>query len=129
MKTDIKNKDDIIILVDTFYAKVRENETIGFIFDEIAQVNWETHLPKMYNFWAGILLGETDFRGNPMLKHIMLSKRTDMTDTQFAEWLRLFSETVDELYEGYLADEAKIRSKMIARNMLLRINQVQEGVQ
>lgn len=126
MKTDIRDKKDIVVLVDTFYGKVRENSIIGFIFDEIAEVNWETHLPKMYNFWAGILLGETDFRGNPMLKHIILSKKTEMTDTQFDEWLRLFFETVDDLYEGNLAEEAKYRAKMIARNMLFRINQIEE---
>lgn len=124
MKTDIKDKEDIIAFVDAFYSKVRDNETIGFIFDEVAKVNWETHLPKMYNFWAGILLGETDFRGNPMLKHIMLSKRTEMSATQFNEWLRLFHETIDELYEGQLAEEAKHRAVLIARNMLTRINQV-----
>jgi hemoglobin len=124
MKTDIKNKEDIMALVDSFYGKVGDNEILGFIFDDVAQVNWVTHLPKMYDFWAGILLGENDFRGNPMLKHIMLSKRTEMSDYQFNEWLRLFHETVDEMYEGQLAEEAKHRANLIARNMLTRINQV-----
>ena len=128
MKHDIRNKDDIKLMVDTFYGKVQENEILGFIFNDIAEVDWDTHLPHMYNFWAGILFGENQFRGQPMYKHIMLSKKTKMGDTQFAEWLRLFGETVLELFEGPRADEAIARSQMIARNFLYRINQVEDRV-
>lgn len=128
MKHDIRNKDDIKLMVDTFYGKVQENEILGFIFNDIAEVDWDTHLPHMYNFWAGILFGENEFRGQPMYKHIMLSKKTKMGDTQFAEWLRLFGETVIELFEGPRADEAIARSQMIARNFLYRINQVEDKV-
>src|SRR6056300_647137 len=104
MKYDIRNKDDIKLLVDTFYGKVQESEILGFIFNDIAEVDWDTHLPHMYNFWAGILFGENQFRGQPMYKHIMLSKKTEMSDKQFAEWLRLFGETVFDLFEGPRAD-------------------------
>jgi truncated hemoglobin YjbI len=58
----------------------------------------------------------------------MLSKKTKMGDTQFAEWLRLFGETVLDLFEGPRADEAIARSQMIARNFLYRINQVEDRV-
>ena len=128
MKYDIRNKDDIKLLVDTFYGKVQESEILGFIFNDIAEVDWDTHLPHMYNFWAGILFGEDQFRGQPMYKHIMLSKKTEMSDKQFAEWLRLFGETVLDLFEGPRADEAIARSQMIARNFLYRINQVEDRV-
>jgi hemoglobin len=128
MKYDIRNKDDIKLLVDTFYGKVQESEILGFIFNDIAEVDWDTHLPHMYNFWAGILFGENQFRGQPMYKHIMLSKKTEMSDKQFAEWLRLFGETVFDLFEGPRADEVIARSQMIARNFLYRINQVEDRV-
>lgn len=126
LKTDIRNKKDIKLLVDTFYGKVQASPILGFIFNDIAHINWETHLPHMYNFWAGILFGENEFRGNPMYKHIMLSKKTQMSDIQFAEWLRLFCGTVDELFEGVKAEEAIVRSKMIAKTFLYRINQSAE---
>ena len=50
MKTDIRNRKDIELLVDTFYDKIKTDAVIGFLFTEIAQVNWETHLPRMYDF-------------------------------------------------------------------------------
>ncbi len=121
MKTDITHREDIELMVNTFYGKVRTNPMLGYIFDEVAKIDWESHLPKMYSFWASILLGEHSFAGNPMQKHIALSKLTSMTDKEFAEWLHLFIETVDELFVGEKANEAKLRAGNIARLMLHQI--------
>ncbi len=124
MKNDIQNRSDIELLVNTFYEKVRENKMLGYIFNDVAKINWESHLPKMYSFWASILLGEHSFSGNPMQKHIALSKITEMTDKEFSEWLYLFIETVDELFVGEKANEAKLRAGNIARLMLQNIQAV-----
>lgn len=121
MKNDIQNRADIELLVNTFYEKVRANRVLGPIFDNVAQVDWDSHLPKMYAFWASLLLNEHSFKGNPMLKHIELSKRTPMTNVEFSEWLLLFTETVNELFEGEKAEDAKIRAANIARLMLHKI--------
>src|SRR5690606_16429391 len=120
-KHDIQTREDVILLVNSFYEKVRENDTIGFIFDEVAKVDWEHHLPRMYNFWCSILLGEHSFSGNPMVKHIALSRQTTLSSVQFAEWLNLFKNTVDHLFDGRLANEAKMRAENIAQLMLFKI--------
>ena len=118
---DIQTRDDIVLLVDSFYQKVKSNLVIGHIFVEVANVNWENHLPVMYSFWAGVLLGEQSYEGNPMLKHIALSKKTPMTEVEFSEWLLLFTRTVDELFSGDKASEAKIRAGNISRLMMYKI--------
>ena len=122
MKKDLSNREDVELLVDTFYDKVKANATIGFIFNDIAKVDWKNHLPRMYSFWASILLGEHSFSGNPMYKHIQLSKIAPMTDKEFSEWLKIFIQTTDELFEGEKAEEAKTRASNIARLMLHKIN-------
>ncbi len=122
MKQDITNRDDIKLLVDTFYGKVMTNETIGFIFSDIVGIDWSTHLPKMYNFWSSLLFGEREYSGNPMRVHVALSKETEIGKNQFGEWLRLFHETVDELFEGEKAKEAKSRASKIASLMMNKIN-------
>lgn len=124
MNNDIQNRSDIELLVNTFYQKVRANKVLGYIFDDIAQIDWDNHLPQMYSFWASLLLGEHSFRGNPMVKHIKLSKMTPMTNVEFSEWLLLFNQTVDELFIGEKAEEAKIRAANIARLMLHKIESV-----
>lgn len=121
MKKDIDCREDIVLLVDSFYDKVKTNPTLGYIFNEVAKLNWEEHLPKMYAFWAGILLGETGFSGNPMRKHLALSQITPMTEIEFSEWLLLFNQTVDSLFEGNTAEEAKTRAQNIAGLMLHKI--------
>lgn len=63
---DIENREDIILLVNTFYDDVKADKTIGDIFNKVVAVNWDEHLPKMYDFWEGILLGGGAFKGNPM---------------------------------------------------------------
>jgi hemoglobin len=121
MKKDIENREDIELLVNSFYDKIKTNAILGHIFNDVAKVDWETHLPKMYSFWASLLLGEHSFSGNPMMKHVELSKMTAMTEKQFSEWLSLFDQTVDELFEGERAEEAKTRAANIARLMLFKI--------
>jgi len=47
---DIKGREDLTIIVDSFYNTVKTDETLGYIFDDIMHINWDTHLPKMYDF-------------------------------------------------------------------------------
>lgn len=124
MKKDIESRDDVVLLVDSFYDKIKTNAILGHIFNDVAKINWEDHLPKMYSFWASLLLGEHSFSGNPMMKHVELSKLTPMTETEFSEWLLLFYQTIDDLFVGSRADEAKTRAANIARLMLHKIESV-----
>ena len=121
MKKDIEKREDIVLLVNSFYDKVKNNKILGYIFTDVAKVDWEAHLPKMYSFWSSLLLGEQSYTGNPMMKHIALSKLTKLTETEFSEWLLLFNQNVDDLFEGEKASEAKIRAANIARLMLVKI--------
>jgi len=121
VKSDITSREDIELLVNTFYEKVKVNPVIGHIFTEVANVDWDAHLPVMYNFWTSAILGDQSYTGNPMTVHIALSKKTEMTMVHFIEWLKLFSETVDELFVGEMAKETKFRAGNIARLMLHKI--------
>ncbi len=121
MKKDISNREDIVLLVNSFYDKVNIDKTIGHIFSHVAKVNWEHHLPIMVNFWTGILLDENSYSGNPMIKHIELSKRYTLTENHFQVWVQLFHRTVDEIFEGTKANEAKTRAATIAQIMQSKI--------
>lgn len=125
MKPDITSQTDIKLLVDTFYNKVQANATLGYIFNDVAKINWDEHLPKMYSFWGSLLLQEHSYNGNPMKIHVELSKITPMSAAEFSEWISLFYQTVDELFEGTTAKEAKTRAANIARLMQLKIENAQ----
>ena len=104
---DIEKREDIILLVDTFYGKVKEDNLLSPVFQH---VDWHSHLPIMYNFWSSILLGDQSYQGNPFQKHIHLA----IDSSHFERWMILFSQSVDELFEGERAGEVKDRARSIA---------------
>jgi hemoglobin len=117
-KKDLKNRKDIEVLVNMFYEKVKEDETIGFMF---SHVNWDVHLPLMYDFWDNVLFHTGNYSGNPMAKHMMAHNRYPMNSTHFEKWLALFDVTVDELHSGKNAKAIKERAKSIATIMQIKI--------
>jgi hemoglobin len=118
---DIASRGDVERLVDAFYETVRGDALLGPIFDEVARVNWERHLPKMYDFWEGVLLGGSSFRGNPLAVHIALAARVPLGPREFNRWLALFHQAVDASFCGPIADEAKARASRIAAVMQYHI--------
>ncbi len=113
MKPDISSSTDIQLLINAFYEKVRKDDTIGYIFNDIAKVDWERHLPRMYSFWEFLLLGQDTYKGNPMEVHQKLHRMVPLTEDHFTRWLHLFQTTVDEHFTGLVAEEAKNRAALI----------------
>ena len=111
---DITSSEDIKQLINSFYTRVREDDVIGYIFNDIAKVDWEKHLPRMYAFWEFLLLGKESYQGNPLEPHRRLHGMVPLTAAHFDRWLLLFTSTVDELFHGLHAEEAKNRAKLIA---------------
>lgn len=125
---DIQSRKDIELLVKNFYDKVIKDQTIGFIFNDIAKVNWEQHLPVMYDFWETLLLDATTYKKNAMEVHYILNRKFPLEDKHFQRWLKLFSETVDELFSGEKATMAKKKAKSIADLMLYKMKQENNGL-
>ncbi len=109
--------DDIRLLVDTFYAQVRQNRLIGPIFDGVIQERWPEHLEKMYRFWQTVLFGDHTYYGSPFPPHAKLpvSKR------HFDAWLQLWHGTIDRFFEGEKAEEAKWRGDKMAEMFQIKI--------
>ena len=122
MLKDIENRIDVELLINTFYNKIRANESLGFIFNEVAKVDWENHLPIMYDFWESILFHNGTYKRNAMQPHIDLSKKTALTKEHFDQWLLIFKATVDELFNGATANNAKTRAISIATMIQLKIS-------
>lgn len=121
MKKDISNKEDIALLVNSFYEKVKNDKTIGFFFNKVVDVNWEKHLPVMYTFWENIIFHSGGYTGNPMQVHTGLHMKHPLQKAHFGKWIELFNATVDELFEGEKAIQAKQRAFSIATVMQIKI--------
>jgi hemoglobin len=121
MKTDIENRKDIQLLIDSFYDKVKADAVIGFIFNDIMKVNWEKHLPVMYDFWENTLFYTGGYIGNPMEIHRRLNQVIPLTIEHFQQWTHLFTSTVDEMFDGEKAALAKQRAISISTIMQIKI--------
>lgn len=109
-RKDINDIDDIRLLVNEFYSKVRKDGLLGNIFEERIGDDWDNHLNIMYSFWQTLLFRENAYRGNPGLKHLDLPVNRE----HFDRWLQLFYETIDNYFAGEKAEEAKWRAANIA---------------
>lgn len=119
-KKDIETIDDIHLLVDTFYGKIRKDQLLGPIFDDRIQDRWPEHIAKMYTFWQTMLLGEHTYYGSPFVPHANLP----VENHHFQQWLSLWQETLDSFWEGAKVDEALWRAHRMAQMFELKITQL-----
>ncbi len=113
-KKNIESREDVFLLVSTFYSKVRKDELLGPVFNGII-TDWNTHLELLTDFWETNLFFERKYFGNPMHTHIEVDKKMNhsINELHFGTWINLWHETINELFEGETAEIAKNR----ARNM------------
>lgn len=119
----LEDASDIKVLVDEFYKKVIKDAKIGLFFTEIAGVNWDLHLPKMYKFWNSLLLGEGSYKGNPMAAHFPVNAIKALEKEHFNHWLQLWTATVKENFTGEKADAAVTKACNIASLMAYKMEQ------
>lgn len=121
MRQDIKDKQDIEKLITTFYSKLIENEEMRVFFKE---VDWQNHLPRMIGFWEFIIFSTPNaYTGSMMQPHFSMHEKHPMTDANFKTWIRIFQETVDELFEGPKADDAKNAAFTIGATLKYKVLQ------
>ncbi|WP_422801947.1 group III truncated hemoglobin [Sphingobacterium sp. Mn56C] len=122
-KQDIGSMEDIKMLVNTFYDRIRKQEILGPIFDRHIEGRWPEHLEKMYRFWQTLLLGDNTYDGRPFPPHAKLP----IGEEHFTIWLALFNTTVDDLFAGDRADEAKWRGQKMAAIFQSKLHFIQQN--
>ena len=117
MKNDIATLKDIKFLVDTFYASVQQDTFLSPIFNARLSGRWEMHHRKLYRFWHTVLLLRPDYFGNPVPIHFDMN----IDERHFDEWLKIWTETIDDNFEGLIAERAKLRGKTMGSAFLAKI--------
>jgi hemoglobin len=103
-------------LVHGFYARVREDDEIGPIFDRVIGEEWDAHLARMCDFWSSVMLLTGRYKGNPMLAHMRLKT---IRPKHFERWLTLFRGTARDLCAPDIAELFILRAENIARSLQL----------
>jgi hemoglobin len=121
MKNDIQSREDLLRLVTLFYEKLLADPSIAYLFTDVARIDLAHHLPVLVDFWEGILFQTGGYQRNTLQPHIDLNLRSPLTEEHFKTWLRYFSESVDELFVGEKAFQAKERALSITTVMKIKL--------
>lgn len=126
-KPDILSRDDVSLLVRTFYGKVRQHAALGPIFNKVI-TDWEGHLEVLTDFWETQLFLVRKYHGNPVLAHQEVDLKTNgiITTEHFGQWINLWFETLDELFEGETTWIAKNRAQKMSTMLFLKIYEARQ---
>ncbi|MBN9400488.1 MAG: group III truncated hemoglobin ['Candidatus Kapabacteria' thiocyanatum] len=113
----IESRDDVRLLVHTFYDRVRADDILAPVFALRIKGSWDEHLERMTSFWSNLLLNEPGFKGNPLQRHMGLPLNHDL----FERWLKLWEDTVTGLFTGDIAHEAITKARNIADVFMMRL--------
>lgn len=127
MKNDIKTREDVFLLVSSFYVKVRKDTVLGPFFNNVI-TDWDAHLERLTNFWESSLFLKTKYLGNPLTAHVKVDQENNnsITELHFGLWLNLWFQTIDELFEGDYAENAKQRARKMGTFLYLNIFQARQ---
>ncbi|MDO7135751.1 group III truncated hemoglobin [Algibacter lectus] len=128
MKKDLETRDDIYLLVSFFYIKVRKDEVLSPFFNDVIK-DWDAHLERLTTFWEASLFFKTKYTGNPLETHIKVDadNKNTITEQHFGLWLNLWLETIDELFEGDFAQNAKFKARKMGSFLYLKIFEARMG--
>ena len=103
---DLDTPEEIAEMVRRFYQDVAQDDLLGPLFNDVAQVEWSEHLPKLTMFWCRALLGIEGYSGNPFRSHMQVNERSPFTHDHFDRWLELFHDAVELGWVGPNVDRA-----------------------
>lgn len=111
---DVLSIDVLRRLVDTFYARVRDDGLLGPVF-EGAVHDWPAHLDKLTQFWSQVMLGTHEYSGNPMIAHVR--QRAHITPAHFDQWLALWKQVTESMLTPHLAQSLQGRAERMAHGL------------
>lgn len=124
---DIRGRDDIAHLVETFYTRAFADPVLGPIFTDIAKMDLEAHMPIMCDFWETVLFQAGKYQRNAFSVHLDLHSKVSLTPSLFQRWLDIWEGTVDDLFAGPRSLHAKMQATRIGGSISRRLERTVDG--
>ena len=122
MKRDLENREDIEAVLQAFYQKATQDDLIGHFFTVVIKLDIQQHIPIIANFWEAILFGSRTYGKNVMEVHQHIHQLSTIRKEHLDRWVQLFTQTIDQFYEGEKATLMKQRGASIATLMDIKLN-------
>jgi hemoglobin len=118
---DLTGREDVEALLRSFYGQALGDGLLAAPFTDIRMRGLDAHLPVMCDFWETVLFRAGLYRGNALYVHRHLHERHSLSTEHFVRWLELWNTSVDRMYQGPVAERAKIQAARIATSMHRRL--------
>lgn len=116
------NKESLYKFVDIFYTRAMNDEQIGPTFKAKidSDEKWERHKAVVSSFWLYHLTGEHDESAPEKHEGGMMGAHIDLPAfprEHFGVWMRLFEETLNELFDEKCKKQILDRAKEMSVEM------------
>lgn len=116
-RPDLTTRSQIHDLVVVFYRELIMDEVLDQVFEEVAEVNWGTHIPLLIDYWCRVLLGHQTYQGALLVAHRHVHEQQAFEADHFDRWYGLWAMTIDQGWAGPLAEKAKSHAARIAGSL------------
>ena len=118
---DVKTREDLHLIMRSFYVKLLNDPEINFIFTHVAKIDLEPHLLDLVDFWEQMLFNKGDYKKNVLQIHLDINSKLNFTQQHFTIWLKYFNLSIDENFSGLNAENMKTRALSIATVMQIKM--------
>lgn len=118
---DVDSRAQVHDLVVAFYREIVFDDLLAPVFEEVAEVDWSHHIPKLIDYWCRVLLGEPGYDGFVLGAHQAVHDVEAFRPEHFDRWYGLWVETVDAGWRGPVAARAKAHAARIAAVLARRL--------
>lgn len=119
--TDLATRADVHALLARFYGRVLADDVLAAPFTDVREKGLDAHLPVMCDFWETVLFRAGLYQGSALDVHRHVHRDHALSQRHFVRWLTLWLDTVDAMYRGPVAEQAKVQARRIAWAMHRRL--------
>ena len=112
--TDLDSRAAIHDLVVDFYREIAQDDLLGPVFGEVAEVDWAVHIPRLIDYWCRVLLRRPGYDGFILRAHEHVHQLEPLVPEMFDRWYQLFVDAVDARWSGPIAARAEAHAAQIA---------------
>jgi hemoglobin len=114
---DLDTRTEIHDMVVAFYRELAMDPALGRIFEQVAEVDWAEHIPRLVDYWCRVLLGDPTYQGAILQAHQRVHDLERFEPAHFIRWYELFVTVIDDGWSGPFTDEAKAHAGKIAGSL------------
>ena len=124
---DLSTRGAVHDLVVSFYRELVMDDLLAPVFEEVAEVDWATHIPLLIDYWCRILLGHEGYQGPLLAAHRHVHDRQALAAEHFDRWYGLWAVTIDARWSGPGAEKAKRHAAKVGATLARRLPAIEWG--